>query len=249
MRQEWVIRGLGLLLIIGTVPVLLRVNEPLGGMLAFALGVTGVFVAVVVPQRVVPAEGAEALLQGGAVTLAEVTAGLKLQGRPVYVHDQGNVGGERLFLPASDNPRPVPILDARTVTYSGGGDTKLGLALTPPGSALVKRHEADAGIELAGASIPEVEAFLRGLTRTHDLARHLRVTEEAGGFQIRFAASAVKPPCIENPVDPTCERTGCALCQASACALVRAMGQPLTLTEVKVDPPWVRLHLRPQEDA
>ena len=248
MRHHWRTRALGAAVTLAAVPAYVAVAEPLGGILAAGLAVTGLFVALVVADRVVPAPAAEALVRGGATLLDQVAKGLKLSGRPVYVHDQGNVGEERLFLPAAASAKPVPILDAETVTYAGGGGTRVGLAVAPPGLALVQRHEEATGAALRGAALPDVERFLQGLGAVNDLARAVRVEDEEGALTFRFEAAAVRPPCFDDPSTPTCERTGCALCQAAGCALARALGRPVEVAGARVEAPAVSVRFQPAEE-
>ena len=245
MRTLWRVRALGALLVLAAVPALVAFPDPAGPVVATALAVTGLFVALVV-ERAVPAPAAEALLHGGARTLEQVAKGLGLQGRPVYVHDQGNVGEERLFIPAAQNAKPVPVLDADTTTYAGGA-TKAGVAVAPPGLALVREHAEATGLSPAGAALPDVEEFLQGLCATHDLASSVRVAGGERGVDVRFRAAALRPPCFDDPADPLCERTGCALCQAAGCALARSLGRPVVVAEARVEAPWVSLRLEAPE--
>lgn len=247
MQTVWKVRGLGLALVLAAVPAFLFLAEPLGGMLAFALAVTGLFVTVVVAEPAVPARFGQALVEGDTAVLDEVAGGLRMQGGPVYVHDQGNVGAERLFLAASDNERPVPILDDQTLAYAGTGGTKVGLTVRPPGLRLVELHEAEASPLVAGASLSEAEAFLGGLFATHDLVDGFAVTKAGGRLRVRFAAQALEPPCLDQPLDPACRRTGCVVCQAAGCALARSLQRPVAVDEARIEEEQVLLHLRPEE--
>lgn len=246
MRVDRRAQALGALLAVGAVPAFLFLADPLGGMLGFALMVTGVFIAVVAAERAVPAPASQAVLQGASETLSRTVDGLDLQGAPVYVHDQGNVGEERLFLPASDKQAPVPILDPDTVAYAGAGGTRIGLALPPAGLALIQQHEALSGTRLVDAGLPEVEAFLKGLGTTDDLMRGVRVTEDDQGLRARFQAAAVEPPCFQAPAEPRCQRSGCALCQAVGCSLARSLKRPIQVASATVEPPWVTIRLHPE---
>lgn len=248
MRADWRARLLGFATAAAALPVLFAVPEPVGPVLGAGLAVAGLFVAVVAAERAVPAPAAEALLRGDAATLQQVAEGLKLQGRPVYVHDQGNVGAERLFLPASENEKPVPILDPATVLYSGGSETKIGVAVAPAGLALLQAHEAATGESLRGAPLQEVEQQLQHLAADNDLARGMTVIAEGADLTVRFASGGVRPPCFDDPSTPLCEKTGCALCQAVGCALARSLGRPIEVREAHVEVPWVTLRLDARED-
>lgn len=247
MQTVWKVRGLGILLVLAAVPAFLFVAEPLGGMLAFALAVTGSFLAVVVAEPAVPAGFGQALVDGDQGLLDEFSDGLGMEGSPVYVHDQGNVGAERLFLAASDNDRPVPILDRETLAYAGSGATKVGLALAPPGLELVRRHEDEAAGLPEGAPMAEAEAFLSGLFATHDLVRGFSITKADEALRVRFRSQAVEPPCLSDPLDPACQRTGCAICQATGCALARSLERPVSVAEADVEEDQVLLHLTPEQ--
>lgn len=246
MASAWTVRGLGIALLLAAIPALLYVDEPLGGMLAFALAVTGLFTAIVVAEATVPARGAQALVEGDTAALEDLRAGLGLQGAPLYVHDQGNAGGERMFWPASDNERPVPILDARSLSYAGTGETKVGIALEPSGLRLLALHEAETRPLAPGAPLAEVEAFLEGLFTTHDLARGFSLTKAEDGLRARLRAQAVELPCQSDPLDPACQATGCALCQAAGCALARSLERPVEVAQARVEDEHVTLQLSPE---
>ncbi|HVL49252.1 MAG TPA: hypothetical protein VM889_11895 [Candidatus Thermoplasmatota archaeon] len=245
MRSDWRIRALGALAASLAVPSFLLLDAPVNAMLAFAFGATGLFVALVVAERAVPASSVAPLLAGDARALADVRRGLRLEGRPVYVHDQGNVGAPRLFMPASDNAKPVPILDATTVAYAGTS-TKIGAAVAPSGLALLAAHEEASGAVLAGASVADVESFLKGLAGASDLAGGVRVASEGETLVVHFRRAAVALPCFEDPASPACERAGCALCQAAGCALAKALARPVAVESALVEPPAVAIRFRPE---
>lgn len=250
MQTHWKARGLGAVLVLASLPAFLLLAEPLGGMLAVALAVTGAFVAIVVAERVIPARAVEATVEGDAAALADIGEGLGLEGLPIYVHDQGNVGAERLFLPASANERPVPILDPDTLAYAGTGGTKVGLGFQPPGLELVRLHETESQRLPEEASLSEAEAFLVGLFATHDLARGFSVTKSGDRLRVRIEAQALELPCVVDPVEPACQKAaGCVVCQAAGCAQARSRGRPLAVEEVQVDGARVVLHLAPQQPA
>lgn len=246
MNTLWKARLLGALLTLAAVPSLLYVNEPLGGMLAFALAATGLFTLVIVAEDTLPTRATQALLTGDANAHQTIQHGLNLEGPPVYVHDQGNIGQERLFLPASTNQRPIPILDPDTTIYPGTGDTKIGLALPPPGLALLEQHENEAHPLPPKAPIQETQAFLQGLHATHDTAKQLTLTQHGDALQARFKTTNLEPPCLDDPIDPQCQRTGCLLCQTIGCALARSLERPLTVHEATIEAPWVTLQLAPE---
>ncbi len=238
MRNDWIVRGLGVLFLAPTIPLLLLVDAPTGGVLAFGTASIGVFLIAVVAERVVPAPGAQALLDGASDALESVANGLALGGRAVYIPDQGNVGEERLFLAAPGRPRPVPMLDRDTVVYGGGGGTLRGVAIVPPGIALLRARTKP--LE-PGAPIGQMVTHIQGLLGTNDLATSITVSPSAHGFEVNLHAGATAPPCMRNPADPLCPRVGCNMCQAIGCALVRCVGRPLVVADAQVTPPRVRL--------
>lgn len=249
MQAAWKVRGLGLAFVVAAVPAFLYVDEPLGGMLAFGLAATGLFVAVVVAEATVPARGLQATVAGDAGALSDLADGLGLEGTPHYVHDQGNVGAERLFLPASKNERPIPILDPDTLAYSGTGGTKVGLALAPPGLELLRLHARETRRLPEGASLSDAEAFLSGLFATHDLVRGVNVSKPGDRLRVRFEASALEVPCLSDPVEPACEATGCVACQAVGCALARSLEHPVAVDQARIEGDRVTLHLALQGEG
>ncbi len=246
VRPDWIVRGLGALFLAPAIPFLLLVDAPTGGVLAFGAASVGVFLIVIVAERVVPAPGAQALLDGSSDALDSVSSGLALGGRPVYVPDQGNVGEERLFLSAAGRQRPIPMLDAETVVYGGGGGTLRGVAIVPPGLRLLQRRARP--LE-PGAKVEQTEAHLQGVLGSDDLATGISVTPTPHGFDVSLRSGATNPPCMRDPTDPQCQRVGCSICQAIGCALVRTVGRPLVVAEAEIAPPHVRLFLREAEQA
>ncbi|MHB8603773.1 MAG: hypothetical protein ACYDCK_00855 [Thermoplasmatota archaeon] len=248
MRRDLWTRGLGIACAIASLPVLYFVPSPLGGALGTALAVIGLFVAIVVAERVVGAASAQSILDGDARALHGVASGLKLAGSPIYVHDQGNVGEERLFLPASNNAKPVPILDAETTTYAGGGGTKLGIALAPSGLRLVQDHERNTQQPLHGADLPSIEAFLQTMFDAGDLARGVRLATAGDAIVFELRGAALRAPCVADPSDPLCAKTGCSLCQAAGCSLARALARPLAVEWAAIDAETIRVTFRARED-
>ncbi len=246
VRFDWIVRGLGMVFLAPSLPLLLLVDAPTGGVLAFGSASVGIFLIVIVAERVVPAPSAQAFLDGTADALDSVRHGLALGGSLVYVPDQGNVGEERLFLAAAGKSRPVPTLDAQTMVYGGSGGTRRGVALVPPGLSLLQGRARP--LE-PGSRIEQMEAHVQGILGSADLATGVTVTPVPGGFEAGLHSGATQPPCMRDPTSPQCQRVGCHICQAIGCALVRAVGRPLVVGDTEVTPPLVRLLFQELEAA
>lgn len=248
MRARAKVQLLGGLCLAAAVPALFLLPTPFSWLTLAGLALVGAFLLLVVAERVVPVTAVEAAFAGDTGTLASLRRGFALEGPLYYVPDQGNIGGERMFLAAARNARAIPTLDADTATYLGTGGSKAGLAVAPAGAALVDQHARDMEVTLPGATVDAVEGFLQGLASRHDLAQRLSAHELDGAIHVRFSASAVEPPCFRDPATPACATTGCALCQAVGCALARAKRETLVVAAARVERPWIELELR-AEDA
>lgn len=254
MRAHHRAQLLGAVLALAAVPALIWVAEPLGPVLAFGLGATGLFLLVVVAQRAVPADAAQAMLQRQAAQVAEVRAGLGLAGKPVYVpgrlaapanarggaaRNGARPGGATVFFPASDDDRPVPLLDGETVLYAGSGSVRSGIA-APPVTVVAP---------LAGP-LADVEGRLAGSLAAADLAQGLTVAAEHGGrLKADFRMAACDLPCLADPSRPACLETGCAVCQTIGCHLAVAMQRPVAAEEATVKGRRVTIWFRPEPSS
>lgn len=248
MRYVWKVRLLGGMLLLAAVAAYVGVPDSAGAVLAASLAVVGAFVIVVVAEPSVPSPVAADVLAGDARSLVELARGLHLEGSPIYVHDQGNVGEERMFLPTFAQLRRVPVLDASTTAYAGSAATAAGLAVVPPGLPLLNRYTEDAEVDLKGAPVPEIEGALRGMLEAGDLGRGAELTEVEGALELRFRAGSAPPPCFADPSRPLCAETGCALCQAAGCALARGLQRPVVVEHAEITHPMVRVRYRPAEE-
>lgn len=202
------------------------VLEPLGGMLAFGLAATGTFLIVVVANRGVPAPGATQLLQSSSKSLHHTVTGLGLDGKMLFLPDQGNVGEERVFFPAETGGAPTLASEAIVAGHPSG------LAIPPLSHHLVREHERQSGNALRGMDLPGVEAFLSSLGQAQDLLQKVEIREGKGNIRVRFHAGAAKPACLQ---EKSCPPSGCALCHAAGQCLSRALERPMQLDQAVVD--------------
>ncbi|MGB0652307.1 MAG: hypothetical protein ACPGQL_03820 [Thermoplasmatota archaeon] len=260
MRSELVLRLIGGLVLVMVAPILLWVEEPLGTILAFNAAVIGVLLVFVLPERSLPAEGAEAALHGATEQAMDVASGLGLGGHPVYVNLDASANGDRLFLPTRPSDLPLPALDATTMTYAGDGGTQVGLAVRPSGARLLALAGDETSLQ-PGAPLGQVTTFLRGAGRRNGWFKELEIDQELDGaaaatepgqaqsrqedgLRVAFVPDALRLPC-QDAQEPACPRTGCSVCQVIGCAVARNRGRPMELHDAEITPDRVRLRLRP----
>lgn len=246
VRTDWAARLLGAVLIIGAIPALVWVPEPLGGVLAFGAAAMGLFLIVVVAERAISAEAAQAIVQAQADQVAQVREGLKLAGRPIYV-PRGEAPPV-LFLPAADDDRRVPILDSDTVLYAGSATTKAGFTLPTAAITVAAALERKAGTRDAGPSgLGDLESRVGGALAAADLAHGLTVQPEGDGrLKADLRSGACDLPCLDTPERPDCLETGCTACHTVAGALAAALGKPVAVESATVQGRRVTLLLRPE---
>ncbi len=228
-------RVLGLALIVAGVVAFFLVPGAVAWTLVFAGVSTGAFLSLVAGAPSVPASVVPALVEGPAEDVASLLDAFALNGRAVFVPPGGNLTRDRVFIPASENEKPVPLLDDASTIHRGPVDFKIGVALVPAGRALIDAHVDATGASLAGAPLPEVEGFLRGLGLENGLFTGLRLTRVHDSLVVAFSPRVATPCFGAMSTSPPCDRGGCALCSAVGCALARSVDRPLAVHEAGPD--------------
>lgn len=200
---------------------------PQGTALALALAAAGALGALVLGVEGVPPADAAALASGSARAATDLARALALTQRPVFVPAIGNLSRARVFLPTSDETKPLPPLDDETLLYAGAPQALFGVAVEPAGLALLDEATRATGATLERMPLADLETFLRGAGLRSDLWRDLALTRE-GAYEVRFR-SAPGAPCGRNP--DACAAGLCPVCSALGTALARAVGMPLRLVE------------------
>lgn len=216
--------------------------SPYGASLGMGLAAGGVLAALVLLPAGVPHAAHRAAATGAATSAAQVLEALALAHRPLFVPATGNLTRERMFLPTSDEPRPLPTLDDATRLYAAPPGYRHGVAVEPPGLALVLEAEAEVGARLPGRPLAEVEAFLAALGARSALWGRVAL-EQAGQGVVASFAPGPSLPCVTPEGRALCEQGVCPACSAFAVALARALQRPLRLASVREEGGLVRLAL------
>jgi hypothetical protein len=206
------------------------------------LAVGGVLAALVLLPAGVPHAAHRAAVAGAAASHAQVLEALALAHRPIFVPATGNLTRERMFLPTSEEARPLPTFDDATRLYAAPPGNRHGVAVEPPGLPLVLEAEAETGERLPGRSLAEVESFLAALGQRTGLWRRLSLEHAEEGVTASFAPGPTLP-CVSAEGRALCEQGSCPACSAFAVALARALRKPLRLASVREEGGLVRLAL------
>ncbi len=225
----------GVALILAGIVAFIALPPPYSFTLLFAGASTGLFIALVASTPSVPRVVVDRILSGASEEGSSTIRGLSLAGKATYVPPGVNLARDRVFIAASDNDKPVPLLDDETVIHQGPPEFKTGMAIMPPGIGLVEGHAAAVGADMIGAPLPEAEAFIRGLGLENGLFQDFRMAREGERLVATFQPT-VTPPCLDALAsDPPCDRSGCALCSAVGCTLARSMARPMGVAEAGPD--------------
>lgn len=242
------VRAFGILCLALALLAYVLLEEPHDALLAFALGMLGLFALLVLTEKVVPARAAEAILQGNARAALDTAEGLALTGRASVVPAGGNLTRDRLFLSAAESVKPLPVLDDATVVYAAPANIRTGIAIDPSGRVLLDAWEDATGEPFASMPVANVQSALAGLGLSEGLYKRFRMREEGGRFVMEFAPLDVQPPCLVDGATGRlpCEIAACALCSAACTALARSLGRPVTIAEAEAAKGEIRLRVEPE---
>lgn len=204
--------------------------------LAAGLGVVGGFAVLLLGEPTVSAASTGSAVRGGHASLRWALEGLHVEGSAVYVPGPRPDDPERLFVPAAASGKPRPAVEPGRVVYADDPDEQGGVAIPPPGLALLDEYEEELGARLRGGTVPEAEAFLKAMGDASGLYSRAEVTRRGEDLAARFAP-AVETPCLEETRrgdgDPSCVRAGCPVCSLVATTLVRVLERPLRVAGIR----------------
>lgn len=226
-RRSLAVAGLA---VAGAAAAWLALPAPHRASTALAIAAAGLMAAVVLGPVGIPTSAARAAAGGAARAGRDLAEALALSHAPILVPAGGNLEEERLFLPSEGGQKPLPVLDAKTRLYVAPPGVRFGVAVEPPGLALVREAETATGVRLSGVTAADVGSFLQGLGARTLLMSEVRVLaregEQHGTHEIRFRPGNAAP-CRDTP--GACATGLCPVCSAACVALARALGKPLIL--------------------
>ncbi len=220
---------------------------------ALVVGATGAFALDARPAAVVLATAALALVllvrerdvpetlpavaaAGLTAALADVTRGLSLQGRGVYVPPRDGAAPVTLFLPARDlgDAGDVPVLDEVTVVHRGGSGAA-GLALSPPGAGLEAAWRAMHGDLPTGQGPEEAAAHVRAAFSALDLATDVTLAQAEGRVRVAYRPGPFGEVCraSRTHLAPWAVQGGCPPCSLAAMLVARAVGAPIVVRDTR----------------
>lgn len=223
--------GLGVVFLITGVLLFFLAPGPLRWQFLVAGVFLGLFLIVVLGPRSSTTADVD-VLEVVYEDLDAILKDLDLKGPGVYVPagTQPHLRVDKVFIGAGDGrPGALPRLDEETTLYAA---PNAGLALRPPGAAILDTHEQVIGVSLREAAIGELSVLLEGMSVGGRAVRGLALRRTGDTVQVQFRHGRYGDLCRElrQRRGPMGLAVGCPTCSALALAIARAAGQPAVLT-------------------
>jgi len=202
-------------------------------MLALGSFFLGIFAIVLITQKVVPGDLSEAMMAGAMGSNHRLIHGLSLAGNGTYVpvFKGGKAKDVLVFIPLKPKPRER-IPEADDVFQTGTGDTAMGMTLSPPGLALMRKMEEDLNISFSQIGPLELEQYLRSEAFTASLVKGVNLKVDMGRKGPGRARLIVSPRehielCrrADREYKGLCRTLGCPICSSMLCALCLSSGK------------------------
>lgn len=208
--------------------------DPLRWQLLGAGAFVGLFLIVVLGPAPLPSQQV-GLARSSFENLDRLVRSLRLEGAGVYVAAgaQPTLAQDRVFVAAkAAEPDGIPGLDAATSLYTSGLP---GLALDPPGRALLDEHEQLVGQKASAASLGELDVLMGSFLASDRLVKGVTYRRRAAKVTIRFRHAKPNELCrvVRERMPRLAETVGCPTCSAMVLALSRSLHQPVRLDEVR----------------
>ena len=206
-------------------------------MLAIGSFFLGLFAIVLITEKVVPGELSEAMQLGAMQNNHRLIQGLSLAGCGTYVpiFKGGKAKDVRVFIPLKERPQErVP--EADDVFQTGTGDTAMGMTLTPPGLALMRKLEMELDISFSRVGVQELEQYLRSEALTASLIKDVNLKVDLpkkGAGKARLIVSPREHLELCQKADREymglCKTLGCPICSSLLCALCLSSGKKVRI--------------------
>lgn len=139
-----------------------------------------------------------------------------------------------VFIPEGPN-LPLPKLGQDSANSNNNG--KRGVYITPPGQALCKIFELHADKSFTRLDFRQLQRILPRVLKELELAETVDIRTEENIITVEVRRSILDQICKETNIHPqTHKQVGCLLSSAIACALVKVIGEPLTILNETRDP-------------
>jgi hypothetical protein len=112
-----------------------------------------------------------------------------------------------------------------------------GVYLTPPGQALCKIFELQADTSFTRIDFRQFRRILPKILKELELAETVDIRTEENMITVEVKRSILDQICKETNIHPqTHKQVGCLLSSSIACALVKVVGEPITIQNENRDP-------------
>lgn len=201
-------------------------------------GITLAAVAVLLyclsPSALLRAEVADALAAPGVVSLENVLASLKIEGRGIYL-PASEAGTTKVFVPAKDEV-PGEIHVSGGILVFGDG---MGMLLDPPGSGLMAcAAEISPALTESSLANTMTDIMENGL----EIAGKVEVAREGGRVVVAMTGLASAGLCsaVRRESPGLCARIGCPVCSFAACLVADGLRRRVRIDRTEVDGKTVR---------
>lgn len=232
-RGSWAAAGLGIILFLAGLAGAALGPPGLRWQLGTAGCFLGAFLFVVLGPRGAGLEGT-GLPRQFYRTLDGLLGDLKLEGHGIYIAagTQPGLRADRVFVPEGHEVTNLTAtLDEATFVYGG---PKGGVALDPPGRALLDAHEERIGARIGHAPLGELPVLLQDLSDGERLLKELSLRRSGDTIAARYRPGRYGVLCRQMQEDhPQLSRQlGCPTCSAIVLAVARATGRPVRIVSV-----------------
>lgn len=214
--------------------------------LGFALIFWGAIILYITPTKQAFFELLSAAAEPSSANIERILIQFSLNQKGIYLPPTSNVGlhdgwsqlqnteSSLVFIPETSN-LPLPELEEnspRPKTSSGG------IYVTPPGQALCKIFEQQAGKSFTRIDLRQLQTILPRILKGLQLAETVDIQTRENIITIEITKSVLEQICHETSKNQprTHKQLGCLLTSAIACALAQVTGEPITIQNETRDP-------------
>ena len=147
-----------------------------------------------------------------------------LNGKGIYLPPKKKTDSVTLFIPASD-------LTDESGSINTGKHKKDGVYLSPPGQALCRIFEQQIGASFTKMNLEQFKTMFPKLLTDHfAFAQSVNIQTDKETITVEITENRLRQVCQTiNDYPRTHRQVGCLLTSATACALVKVTGEPITI--------------------